>query len=77
MSRPTPATKAAAIADYRKSRESYADVAARHGISRATLHTWVNPTVRPKRGGFTWAEKDIVLTGGRWVNDRGIQRWVA
>ena len=42
MSRPSPETKAAAVADYLTTRDPYAAVAARHGVSRSVLHSWVN-----------------------------------
>jgi transposase-like protein len=62
-----PAKREAAIADYYASNDKAADVAARHGIPRATFAGWVG-----KRS------DGIALEGGRWVLDpvARVQRWV-
>ena len=74
--KPTPdAVRQAAVDDYRTSGDSYADVAARHGVSRGALHSWVNPTEPKKREPKTWAADELALTAGRWVNVRGVMRW--
>ena len=77
MSRPDPRTRALAVADYHQTRDTYAAVAARHGVSRAALHAWVNPKKREPRGPKSWTEAEIALEGGRWVLDpvARIQRW--
>lgn len=67
----------AAVDDYTATREPYAVVAARHGISRSVLHAWVNPRPDWKRGPKRWPVEEIALTGGRWVNVRGVMRWEA
>lgn len=74
MSRPSPETKAAAVADYLATRDPYAAVAARHGVSRSVLHSWVNGGPS-KRRAKTWGADELALTGGRWVVVRGVQRW--
>ena len=30
-----------------------------------------------KRQQYDFDEADLILTGGRWVNDGGVQRWVS
>lgn len=64
---------AAAIADYRTSGDSYAVVAARHGISRSHLHGLVNPRKNTRGGRFTWRDEDLAYDGG-WVQDGLIRR---
>lgn len=76
MSRPvSPGTRAAAIADYNQSRDPYSVVAARHGVSSSTMHSWINPRKNTRGGGFSWRDEEVALTGGRWVNVRGVMRW--
>lgn len=79
MSRYDDRTRALAVADYHQTRDPYATVAARHGVSRAILHSWVNPKPIKARGPKVWPEDEIALTGGRWVLDpiARVQRWEA
>jgi hypothetical protein len=73
---PTPADiRQRAIDDYLAGSDPYAVVAARHGVSRASLHAWVNPDGVKKRKPKTWGADELALTGGRWVNVRGVMRW--
>lgn len=68
--------KDAAIADYRASGDPYYVVAARHGVSRGALHSWVNPEGVKPRKKKTWEPDEIALTNGHWgPNSRGIQIW--
>lgn len=66
--------RAAAVADYKASGDGYRAVAARHGISPSRLNVLVNGK-RPKSRRKTWGADEIALTGGRWVNVRGVMRW--
>ena len=71
---PTPHhIRQAAIDDYTNSGDSYATVAARHGISRSILHAWVNPEGVKKRGPRTWADHEVAYRGG-WEVRGGILR---
>lgn len=72
----TPERRAAAVADYRTSGDTYAAVSKRHGVSAAALNSWVNGmTNRPRKN---YAECDG-LTDGRWVYCplRRVQVWEA
>jgi hypothetical protein len=70
------AVKDAAIADYHTTRDPYRIVAARHGVSRGALHSWVNPDGVPPRKKKTWEPEEIALTNGHWMpNTRGVQIW--
>ncbi len=69
----TPAARAAAIADYKASGDSYAVVAARHGMSRTHLHALVNPG--KKRARKQAEQEEVALTGGTWVRDGLVMRW--
>lgn len=55
----------AAVDDYNASGDTMTAVARRHGVSRNALTDWVR------------AEEGVGLTGGRWVNVRGVMRWEA
>lgn len=61
-----PSKRATAIADYYASGDTAVVVAARHDIPRATFAGWVNDS----------EDDGIELTGGAWVAQGGIQRWV-
>lgn len=52
-----------AVDDYLTSGDTYAIVAARHGVSRAALHSWVNPNGVKKRKPKTWAEDELAYLG--------------
>lgn len=65
----------AAIDDYLATGDPYHAVAARHGVSRAALHAWVNPNGGKKRTAKAWGADEIALTGGQWVVVRGVRRW--
>lgn len=67
--------KDAAIADYKESGDPYHVVAARHGVSRGALHSWVNPEGVKPRKKKTWEPDELELTGGQWVTVRGVKRW--
>ena len=67
--------RAAAVADFHASGDSYAVVAARHGISSSRLHRIVNPEPPKKRAPKGWEDDEMALTGGRWVSVRGVMRW--
>lgn len=64
----------AAVEDYKTSGDPYAVVAARHGISKSRLNALVRGP-GAKRKPRTWGADEIGLTGGRWVNVRGVMRW--
>lgn len=68
--------RAAAVADFHASGDAYYIVAARHNVSRSALHSWVNPKPHKPRGPWEWPEKEVALTGGRWVTVLGVKRWV-
>lgn len=75
IGRATPENiRAAAVADYRASGDPLAVVARRHGVSKTALSSWVNPRHK-KRQRDVWSEAEVALTGGRWVNVRGVMRW--
>jgi transposase-like protein len=57
------AVKTAAVADYHQSGDTYAVVSARHGVSKKTLHGWVD-TADP--------EQDLAYHGG-WETIRGVK----
>ncbi|MDR7253731.1 transposase-like protein [Nocardioides sp. BE266] len=65
--------RTAAINDYRASGEPLATVARRHGVSKTALSSWITP--QKKRGPKQWGADELALTGGRWVNVRGVMRW--
>jgi hypothetical protein len=66
------AVKGAAIADYKATRDPYRIVAARHGVSRGALHSWVNPDGVPPRKRKTWEPDEIAYTGG-WELRGGVR----
>lgn len=70
--KPAPArVRQAAVDDYRTSGDTYAIVAARHGVSRGALHSWVNPNGGRKRNRKTWDEAEVAYVGG-WENRGGV-----
>ena len=52
------------LADYHQSGDRPATVARRHNMQPSTLRNWIGNDV-----------DDLALTGGRWVNCRGVMRW--
>lgn len=82
MNRPTLEVKEAALATYAAG-ASMKVTAEMHRVAESTVCNWV------KRAGIgrthsiarerakARREADFALTGGRWVNVRGVQRWEA
>ena len=68
--------RAAAVADYLASPDSLTVTAARHGISKAALWSWVKQPDPRKRTRDVWTEEEIALNNGHWTpNSRGVQVW--
>lgn len=74
---PIPAPiRAAAVTDYQTSPDPLTVVAARHGVSKAALWTWVKQPDPRKRIRDNWTEEEVALNGGHWIpNTRGVQVW--
>lgn len=69
----TPATRAAAITDYKTSGDSMKAVAERHGISRSCLHAWIHGTPHNSTRDREWTDADLAYRGG-WMPVGLIQR---
>lgn len=68
--------RAAAVADYTNGSEPLITVAARHGVSKAALWSWVKQPDPRKRTRDHWTEEEVALTDGHWTpNSRGVQVW--
>lgn len=66
-----PAFRRKVVRAYKNGRGSIYQVAKKYGVS--TLQRWLQD--ESGASAKSAAPDDFQLTGGRWVNDRGVQRW--
>lgn len=69
----TPAFRRKVVRDYERGEASICQVAQKHRISPSTLHRWIEN--ESGASATSAVPDDYRLTGGQWVNDRGVMRW--